>query len=173
MMAIQKDGTIKDLKEFRNAWGFPAKIWNALSKRAFKDESAWLINRDPVFQRSFWDLWKNSALPKHWRVCHALTFDYAIVSRESAKSVAKCLRDFSEETFEAGYVDHLPAIADELEKLPDDCIGACFYGNSVSENPWRRFDEKEDHAIEYDVKTGNKHFFVLEEVEGKETVATI
>lgn len=171
LMAIHVDGAIADVMEYRNSHGFAAKIWGDICAKYFGDRVFWLCN--PTGSENLWRLWKDERLPIHWRVALNSTFDRALISKATFKEVADCLRRFSAETLNDGYVDHLPAIAGDLESLASDesVVAACFHATSVSENTWRVYDSDTDSVKNYDLNTEANHFFVWESVMEQEAKA--
>ncbi len=159
MFIFERDGALEEIAEFRNAHGFCPAIWTPICRKHLGNEYEWLTGKP----ERLWPLYKDERMPLHWRVALACSYDHAIISESSRRLVADCLRKFYSETWVSGYANHLSAIADKLDALPLDCIGACFHGTSVSENPWNLYDEDKDAMVPYDL-TDNKHFFVLESV---------
>lgn len=146
LYVINKNGTFKEVAEFKNSHGFSPAIWGPISEKYLGDYSAWLFSPDKL-----WPLYKDERLPTHWRTVLASTYDHAIIEGKRMKEMAEHFRKFSSETQRPGYVNHLCAIADHLDKLPETSIGACFYV-SLGDDLWEG----------YNVKKGKKHFFVFE-----------
>ncbi len=161
MMVIREDGAIDNLAQFNNAFGFAPFVWSPICKKYLGNEYEWgtgNINR-------LWPLAKDPRLPLHWRVALACTYDLAIISAATAKEVAGHLRQFSAETDPSNErINHLAEIANLLGKLPENCVGACFHGTSVGDDPWHTYNELTEDTVPYDLKTGKGHFFVLETV---------
>jgi hypothetical protein len=98
------------------------------------------------------------------RAVHASTFDYAIVFNDHLQQFAKDLREFVAYFGTDSSVCHLLSWAEFIEKnLEIEAIG--FYGTSVSENLWFKYNEETDESIPYDLETSDKHFDVYDQIE--------
>lgn len=151
-LIIFKDGKPSYGIEYRNAWGGAARIWDALFEKHLKNPNipyhSW-ISGD---QQPLWDLAKRETLPMHERAVHASTFDHAYVRRENFPRFCADLRAFDAAYPSGPKVSHLSAWADALEKLDAEAIG--FYGTSVAENPWMKYDEAKDESIPVPLSDG-------------------
>lgn len=132
--------------EFRNAWGGAARIWEALFEKYIKDENtpyhSWLCAES---HQKLWDLAKDTRLSLMERAVHASTFDRAYICRSEFSRFATDLRDFDKLYPATGsQVNHLQAWADFIQSLDADAVG--FYGTSVSENTWWRYNEASDET---------------------------
>jgi hypothetical protein len=89
----------------------------------------------------------------HERAVHASTFDHAYIRRENFPRFCADLRAFDAVYPSVGAkVNHLPAWADAIEKLDAEAVG--FHGTSVSENPWRKYDEAKDETFAVPLSEG-------------------
>lgn len=147
-----KDGKPDQQIEFRNAWGGAARIWDALFDKYLKDPAipyhSWLCRN----QQPLWDLAKRKSLPMFERAIHCSTFDLAYIRRENFPRFCNDLN-----AFEAAYptpvkVNHLPSWEARIEDL--DCEAISFYGTSVAENLWCKWDSEKDEPIEVPLSEG-------------------
>lgn len=150
-------------REFHNAWGGHAYIWDRLYNRFLKNPDveydSWLGNSSAL-----WDLAKRDDIPLFMRAVHAATFDRAIVDCENLPQFIQHLREFLEFFGSGDKVCHLKAWADFIqEHLDVQAIG--FYGTSVSNDLWQKWDEDKEEEIPYDLSSGDKHFEVYEYLE--------
>lgn len=141
-----KDGKPSEQIEYRNAWGGAARIWNSLFDKYLKNPEipydSWLqINR----QQSLWDLANRKTLPDCERAVHCSTLDLAYIQRDNFLRFASHLREFDRiNPVQRNTVNHLIAWADKIVTLECEAIG--FYGTSVSENPWCKWNEEKDES---------------------------
>ena len=151
---IDTDGKLEEIAEFSNSHGFGPFVWGAISDKYFGDEFAWMSH-----VKEIWPMWKDPRVPKHWSIALLVTYDRAVIEYERFKEVAKALRDFVTDVGIRGRACHLLAIADLLEKS-NPCKGMCFYGTSLSDNPWYEWDNEKEENLPYDFDKEKKHFFV-------------
>lgn len=142
---ISNDGKLEAIAELRNSHGFGPFVWSAVSAKYFGDEFGWMAHAKEI-----WPLWEDPRLPKHWSAALLVTYDNAVIEYDKFILIAKMLREFVSDVGKRDRVCHLLEIADLLEKSKS-CKGICFYGTSLSENPWEET---------YDFEKGDKHFFV-------------
>lgn len=171
---IQQNGEILVADEYRNGHGTGPRVWTPMARRFMPPARGyWDVLGKGAEDRKFWDLYKDPSVPRAWRAALLFTFDYAIIEHARFREFAALLRQFSKESepiLEYPHVDHLPAIADLLEKHADDTdvVGACFQMTSVSEDVWHPWDSEKDEGTTYDLQTDCRHFYVgraLDEVE--------
>lgn len=139
-LIIFKDGQPCGSVEYHNAWGGPARIWNALFKAYIPKKheyDSWITQTNGDDKR-LWDLATREDLPMFERSVHAFTFDHCYIRREHFGRFSADLRDFVAKYPVSGRcVDHLPAWAKWLDENSGvEAVG--LHGTSVSENPWRR-----------------------------------
>jgi hypothetical protein len=161
-----KNGKPKKSIKFRNAWGGASFIWTAMYDKYLKNPETpydtWLCKGDGA--GGLWDLWKNRDIPFNLRVVHVSTFDYAIVRQEHFTQFAADLEQFLIFFGKQDKVCHLPGWAKAIrENLNFEAVG--FYHTSVSDNPWIGWDSKKDAPLPYNLKKGDKHFEVYDEME--------
>jgi len=167
---VFNDGKPDDEIEFKNSYGGAAFVFDVLYNNYLKDPSIpydhWLSGAREDNCR-LWDLAKRQDIPLFERAVHASQFDWAMVRQEHFKQLAQHFRQFVEKYKpDSNRVCHLPAWAHFLESCDAEAIG--FYGTSVSENLWCRWDGELDESVPYDLNAGDKHFEVydwLEEVD--------
>jgi hypothetical protein len=160
-----RDGIPAESKEFGNAHGGAAFVWDALYQR-------YLANPFDPFghylkdAQKLWNLVRDPRLSLAERIVHASTFDRAIVRSDSFSEYARALREFEQHHHNPGLVCHLLGWAEFVEGCGDaEAIG--FYQMSVSENLW--FTYTDDDVIPYnirrndnEIRIGNPHFDVYE-----------
>lgn len=152
--------------EFRNAWGGAARIWNSLFDKYIKDQNipyhSWMNEKE---QRKLWDLANDERLQMFERIVHCSTFDRAYISRNHFKQFAADLRAFdSAYPADQKYINHLPAWADAIEKLDFDAIG--FYGTSVGENLWLKWNKEKEEDDPVPLSKGFEIYDALAPKEG-------
>jgi hypothetical protein len=86
------------------------------------------------------------------KAVHAATYDLAFIRRVNFQQYINDLRAFVQMYPTGERVDHLPAYADTIEKLDAEAIG--FYGTSVSENLWWRWDEAAEQSFAVPLSNG-------------------
>jgi hypothetical protein len=157
-----KDGKIDESVRFKNAWGGHAFIWECLYNKYLKNP---LIPYDSWLGKNSEKLWKlpeRNDLRDFERAVLISTFDYAIVRKKNLRPFMHDLISFETvyKRVESG-VCHLSSYVEWIHSHEDaEAIG--FYGTSVSENIWRRWNEETEEEILYDLNTMDKHFEVYE-----------
>ena len=138
LLGIPESGPYESLQEFGNSWGSAARIWDAIAN-AYSDNPNWFSQSIASGSSPFWRLVDDPRLSDSDRLAFAFTFDGMICERERARDLAAALREFDRRhPRQEGYVNHLPAIADALEKHADDAayLGFAFIQTSVSCDVW-------------------------------------
>lgn len=135
MLSVSKTGPLETIAEFSNSLGSAMRVWQSLAEKYFGGQNAMMVLMRR--EKEFWALVNDRRLRSLERLVFAWTFDRMICEKEKAGELAAAMREFA-----GGYpsrgVDHLPAIADALEKhSQDDCIGFGFIQTSVSGDIWQ------------------------------------
>ena len=165
-----QDGKPSESKEFQNAWGGAAYIWDsrwkAYEKNPNKEYDTWLCNDEGA--KRLWALAKRKDLPRFMRAVHVATFDRAIVKREHYLWFIKDLRDFTAHFPTTGEC-HLYEWAKWIVgHSATEAIG--FHHTSVSENLWdvrddeATVDEDDIQMRPYDLNVDVGHFDVYEAI---------
>jgi len=164
---IDSDGNICAFKEYRNAHGGVARIWDALYDKYLKDPTNshdhWgnLFNKDN--EKRLWNLWKDETIPKCARIVLIASFDYAVILKEFLAEYVDYLEEF-EKLFprDEKYVNHLPAWIEDCRELSKDesVHGICFYGTSIGEDWWFPYDDEKEENVPYNINTGKEHSIV-------------
>ena len=85
--------------DFLNSWGGAARIWTSLFDRyvpkRHKDDG-WLLSTMTPGDTRLWDLVKHPDIPKEYIRVFAWTFDYAIVSAKTSRSLLRTCGGLSE-----------------------------------------------------------------------------
>lgn len=164
-----KDGRADKTEDFSNSWGGCPRIWDALFNKYLKNPlipyDSWMARAEGG-DRSLWDLAKRDDIPLFERAVHASTFDYFIVRKENFDRFSRHLMEFvAAHPLEEEVVDHLPSWAEFVKNCELEAIG--FHGTSVSDNPWRLWDEGKEEHVPFDLATG-EHEEVYEWLEKEE-----
>lgn len=139
--------------EFRNAWGGAARIWNSLFDKYLLDPNiryhTWLCGD----QSKLWALSKDDSLSLMERAVHASTFDLAFIRQSNFQRIAEDFLAFDAMLpSKSGSVNHLPSWAANISGLNADAIG--FYGTSVAQNSWYKYDELLDESYVVSLSDG-------------------
>lgn len=151
---IFKDGKPTGGIEYRNSWGGAARIWDALFEKYLKDPAIPYHTWVSGDHQPLWDLAKRKTLPEHERAVHASTFDHAYISQTNFPRFCTNLRTFDQAFPKGQKVSHLQAWADTIEKLDADVEAVGFYGTSVAENPWMKYDKGKDETVAVPLSEG-------------------
>lgn len=167
-----RNGVADTSTRYGNSWGGAARIWSSLYdlylKNPLIEYDNWLSSITKPGDRRLWDLVDDNRLFEFEKAVHYATFDNFIVRRENFHRIAGHHREFARAHVYGGE-DHLPAWALLIEKSDADAVG--FHHTSVIENPWCSYNEK-DEAVPYDLRTGDKHHEVYDELDSVITAET-
>lgn len=134
----------EEVKQLHNSWGTGAVVWDDISSRYLGMHShPWLLPGPK--QQALWDAWKDPRIPLSARAVLMFTFDRAYVVAMDYQRFAGDLRNYIADcTCPEGHVNHLPAIADFFECLPDyPAVG--LWVTTVTSNPFEgEYNEEED-----------------------------
>jgi hypothetical protein len=133
LLTVPVSGELYSVQEFGNSWGSAPRIWDALGKKYIAAD--WRMF--PIDER-LWKLATDERVDRCERLTLAFTFDRCICEMPHAKEMAALLREFdSMNPAKAGNVNHVPAVADALEKHFDaDAIGFGLICTSVADDVW-------------------------------------
>lgn len=172
LMGILKDGTVETIAEYRNGHGAGPYVWRLLfeyrrgvraydhSKLGYMNEGAGYISSKYIPQCTEEEAW-----------VLGMTFDNAIVTRESAPAAAKHLRTFlAGPGQEPTHANHWPKILAVLEDMPEQyagiaishtsvCNSVMLYGIYVEDDE----DDDKDEVIPYNLNVHTDHFFLTED----------
>lgn len=131
--------TARQVTEYRNGHGSGPFIWRYLCEKYIGTDQ-WLFN-DEVTTK-LWALAIDKSVPEPLRICHALTFDWAVCPPESSIKASDNIKEAMTIIGDANhkYVNHWPAIADDLLKVKRDkrCKGLALMCTSVSDT-WAEY----------------------------------
>lgn len=174
LCTVDLAGDVHEDKEYRNAHGGVAFIWNAMCKRynicdeyGYYGSEAWghlwkRVREDEGFRRSL----------KEWELFTLyFSYDNAMVSRKYFEKLADSLQAFYDDYYKPQdqVVCHLASWARDIRNYLDDMnvYAVCLHAISVNENPWYEYDE-EDEYVSYNINTGTKHWFLPEDMMPRE-----
>lgn len=150
--------------EFKNAWGGAARIWDSLFTKYLKNPlipyHSWLS-----CGYELWDLAKRKDLELFERAVHTSTFDCAYIGKENFNQFVLDLRKFIQKYPLSGKVDHLESWAKWIESSDAEAVG--FYGTSVSECPWYRYDVNSDEIVPKPLFSGFEVYDWLKDQDAK------
>lgn len=178
MYAAPEGGKFEQIAELPNSWGSASRIWSAISERYFGDKMHWLIRcgRDDETAKAFWAFHADPRLTLTEKIVFQSTFDCALVKRDRFRELAKAFREF-DRMYPAptGTANHLPTMAEILDRLASDAHGLDFTPFSVG---WRQTtvspchwwvrpenenEDFDDDGRPYDLSIDTDHFFLFEE----------
>lgn len=155
--------------EFRNSWGGAARIWDSLFKAYVPKKFAydnWLIAAQ---DGRLWTLPRDERLDDNELLVYYLCCDNALVKSEFFAEMAAALRAFAERHPVAGQTCcHLSAWAEVFDRSDAEAIG--LHATSVCEDPWRLWNEEDGEYEPYNIKSGDKHWFISDRMNATEDV---
>jgi hypothetical protein len=158
LKVVLPNGDISNSIHYVNAWGFAAYIWGKMCGKYLGSDSAWL---SVELSEKLWALAKDEQVPVWHRRVLRTTFDHAIIAPGAAKQIAADYRQFVRDVYTSAVPTrqcNLGAIADDLEKLPPDCRGACFHATSCGQDLWTLHTG--DTERPYNIDRDSGHFFI-------------
>lgn len=172
-LKIVKNNIVEGVKEFINAHGSAAYVWDAVYCKYVNNPDveydSWLMNSDKL-----WPLWTDSRLPEYQQLVLGSTYDNVIIEPDKLDLMAdyfeKFVNEFGTSREHGEVVCHLNEYARLCRDFAKDtdCQGVCFYQMSVSEDPWFYLkpyieDGQVEHEyLPYDITKGDKHWFLFE-----------
>lgn len=146
--AVDGDGDVVLLTEFRNAWRGAMLVWHEIAKK-YGVLNEWGY---PDIEAS-WKLARTTQLTEPEWCTMVCTFDDVIIPREHFEYVARMFAAFP-------FDGHYRELAKLIPTLGPSIRGLCFNGTSVNENPWWVFGENEDdEGRPYNIDRDSKHWF--------------
>ena len=112
--------------------------------------------------REIWNLVDNPEVPEHEKIVLHTTFDDCLVRAENLPAVIAAFRQFEGET-------SLKEQADILQKAADDpeIIAVGWNQTSVNGDSWYNgggYDEEAEESLPYNCLTGDKHYWLFDEL---------
>lgn len=160
------------LEEIRNAWRGAMAIWLILEKKYLpKYYPKWGIKKDEDYSRTsdlfnenamkeIWDLFKSDKVSRTDKIVLGTTFDNVLVKVDSLQEVLTAFRNFEGET-------SLKEQANTIEKAiaaDSKIIAIGWNQTSVNESPWTFFDNEREEDCGYNIETGTRHWFLMDEI---------
>jgi hypothetical protein len=162
------DGRMEEHSEYGNAWLFGMAIWQYLINRyltAYLPKSGFWMG-DGEFLSRLWQLSKDPRVPFVEQVCHACTFDRALVRGSERDVVVNCFRSMATLLPRS----HLTQMAEMIESLPPEIRAIGWQATSVAESLWWVYpgpeEEGEGHPYNIDRDTG--HHWIFDELKGED-----
>ena len=185
--AFGKDGNAYLLGMVKNSWGGAVAVWNKLEKKYLSpwipdyvkatcwyspgmsyDEIISFLGYTPtrltsdLLMQEIWDLGQNPNVDMTDRIVLYTTYDDALVKRENIRKVIDAFAAFDGST-------NLQQQASILESaLKDDNIIAVGWNQtSVCADNWANYGgvDENDDDIPYNCLTGDRHFWIFDELE--------
>lgn len=190
--AFDKEGNAFLADEVHNAWRGAMAIWDILENKYLppyipnyikscywyrpnitKEELKTFLGYEPKRTtpsfgsdnptKEIWELADNPEIPINERIVLFTTFDNCLVKKENIGRVIKAFREFEGET-------SLKEQADILERLSknENVIAVGWNQMSVCADTWSNcggYDEEKDKCIPYNCLTGDKHYWLFDELE--------
>lgn len=166
----RKTGLPLQHKEYRNSWGWCAFVWDVLVKKygiieRLRADKEYNSERWKPEEMKAWEyLWKlheeGEVRFRNWEhnvlVC---TYDRMMVKEDDLLTLDQSLRMFDEAHGTANRVNHTKAMAADIHELfvKHQTLGICWWGNSVSDDPWSEWDEEAGKSIDYNFLDGDDH----------------
>ena len=174
--AFDKDGKAYLAGEVHNSWRGAMAVWRTMEERYLPQYELHGIKTSRVISgingekdpaRKIWELADDPEIPLHERIVMFTTFDDCLVKKENIKQVIEAFRKFEGET-------SLEEQAKILEKLDQnkDVIAVGWNATSVCADNWGNiggYDEEMEENIPYTCLTGDRHFWLFDELEKGET----
>lgn len=157
-LGFTEDGKVLYLTEYRNAHGWAAYIWTMLQEK-YIGSGSWLSNPDKV-----WKLADSDRLTDEEKITLWSTFDRSLVRVSEIPMLIRAYEAFLRKyPPHEHYVCHLPKMIEELKTVhdnPENIVAIGWYGMSVGDNPWSKYDEDKGADVDYDITIGTEHHFL-------------
>ena len=172
LLGVLKDGTVETIEEYPNGSGAGPYLWRILFEvrrglRAYSYPEPGYMDVEAGYISS--NFIPRCTEEEAWML--GLTFDNAIVPRESAPVTARHLRTFlAGPGQEPGHANHWPKILEVLEHMPEQYAGIAISHTSVCDSVLLTGiyveddeDDDEDEVTPYNCNVHKNHFFLTEE----------
>jgi len=168
LLGVLKDGTVETIAEYSNGHGAGPYLWRILFEyrrglRAYSYPEPGYMDTEAGYISS--KFIPRCTEEEAWIL--GLTFDNAIVPRESTPVAAKHLRTFlAGAGQEPTHANHWPKILEVLENMPEQYAGIAISHTSVCDSVLLigvEDEEDEDEFIPYNCNVHRDHFFLTEE----------
>ena len=177
--SFNKKGEPDFLGETPNAWRGAMAVWKILEEKHLpslpmpdwalgEKREYWSRTTIPHFDDSkpnpmkeIWSLFDGDKLSYSEKVVLGSTFDNIVIKFENIDKVIEAFKNFDETT-------SLSEQATILEGLlkNDDIMAVAFNQTSIVDDGWltHDYDEVKDESISYNLLTGEKHWFLFDEL---------
>jgi hypothetical protein len=174
LLGFTKDG-YEVIEEFKNAHGWTAFVWDCLWGEYVPKKhpyDSW-ISGDP---NRLWKLHNSTKLEDFERFVLKATFDTALVKQDSTDNFMVSLQKFVDKYQDnaTNRVCHIPKLIEllSIKANTNHYIAIGWYGMSIADNCWDEYGGEDANGdniiIEYNVTTGDRHFFVNSDIEKEE-----
>ena len=141
------------LGEYKNSHLAGPTIWNIMAKEYSRFGSVPLAEKD---SKEFWNSWKNPVMPDWLRIVILSTYDHVYVKRGNWSRLTEAMNKFTDHYKDNN--NHCQAYVEALSNASEDIIGCCWCITSLSDDPWRVWNEKTQEDEIYDLNIGTKHW---------------
>ena len=156
LYGLDDKNSLEALGEYRNSHLGAPTIWNVLARHLGQDSYM-----SCAASGELWAVWKRPEIPVFEKIVMLSTYDNAYVSKENIPKLLSAFKEFIKTFPDAN--THIPSYIEDIEKA-DNLNGVCWWISSIGEDPWFEWND-EDEEVEYDFKTGDKHWEVFEYLE--------
>lgn len=80
--------TVREIGEFENSYGTALPLWDFLAKTYLGWGDGWSHQKTPEEDKALWRLARDPQVPRALRICHAMTFDNALVVPSDIQAAA-------------------------------------------------------------------------------------
>lgn len=171
LYGLTKNAVIS-IGDVHNAWRGAMAVWNYLEKKYLPPfRPSWYIpnlgfkpsrTSDQNAIKEIWDLSKSPKLTKSEKIVLCSTFDNVLAKVESIDKVLSAFREFEGETNLKEQAD----IIEQAIKKNSEIVAIGWNQTSVNADTWARdnYDEEKDEQLGYNLETGTRHWFLIEEL---------
>ena len=174
--------SVLDIGETQNSWRGAMAVWTILEKKYLpKFIPDWAIalgEQNKEYSRvavvlgdknsikEIWDLANSPKLTKSEKIVLGSTFDNVLAKVESIDKLLSAFREFEGETSLKKQAD----LIEQAIKKNSEIVAIGWNQSSVNGDTWKseNYDEEIEEYLGYNLETGKKHWFLIEEIEKDE-----
>lgn len=175
LFGLTKNSVIS-IGDVSNAWRGAMAIWSFLEEKYLPPyRPSWYMPglgfepsrcADSKSMQEIWDLSKSPKLTKAEKIVLCSTFDNVLAKVSSINKVLAAFREFEGET---SLKEQANLIEAAIKENPD-LIAIGWNQTSVNGDTWAsdNYDEEKDEYLGYNLETGKRHWFLIEELEDED-----
>jgi hypothetical protein len=141
---------------------FPKPVWMPSDSKEYVSRTSMMMM--PNAMKEVWDLIDSDKLSFNEKIVLGTTYDNVLVKAENISRVIDAFNSFEGDTTLKEQADIISQTIKNITEQDEPIVAIGWNQTSVNESPWSDYSEEEDEDIGYNLETGDKHWFLFDDL---------